>query len=169
MRMHRHRSRRSFRATTPRRRWCTKDTRPHTISTRSPGSIAMRKFSKTPAPEILDQDFPQRLQKRPSRIQSRLQSAQTDRSTQQTPFVALYDDGRQRDDLLFQLKMGILFGNETKKCPECGMIIPSEARKCPYCRTEFGEPSLSDDLNRFGCLGYPSVILTILLLLHTCS
>jgi hypothetical protein len=34
---------------------------------------------------------------------------QTDRSTQQTPFVALYDDGRQRDDLLFQLKMGILF------------------------------------------------------------
>ena len=53
--------------------------------------------------------------------------------------------------------MGILFGNETKKCPECGMIIPSEARKCPYCRTEFGEPSLSDDLNRFGCLGYPSV------------
>ena len=118
---------------------------------------------------FLDQDFPQRLQKRPSRIQSRLQSAQTDRSTQQTPFVALYDDGRQRDDLLFQLKMGILFGNETKKCPECGMIIPSEARKCPYCRTEFGEPSLSDDLNRFGCLGYPSVILTILLLLHTCS
>ena len=65
--------------------------------------------------------------------------------------------------------MGILFGNETKKCPECGMIILSEARKCPYCRTEFGEPSLSDDLNRFGCLGYPSVILTILLLLHTCS
>ena len=118
---------------------------------------------------FLDQDFPQRLQKRPSRIQSRLQSAQTDRSTQQTPFVALYDDGRQRDDLLFQLKMGILFGNETKKCPECGMIIPSEARKCPYCRTEFGEPSLSDDLNRFGCLGYPLVILTILLLLHTCS
>ena len=38
--------------------------------------------------------------------------------------------------------MGILFGNETKKCPECGMIIPSEARKCPYCRTEFGAPSL---------------------------
>ena len=65
--------------------------------------------------------------------------------------------------------MGILFGNETKKCPEYGMIIPSEARKCPYCRTEFGEPSLSDDLNRIGCLAYPSVILTILLLLHTCS
>ena len=65
--------------------------------------------------------------------------------------------------------MGILFGNETKKCPECGMIIPSEARKCPYCRTEFGEPSLSDDLNRCGWLGYPSGILTILLLLHTCS
>ena len=37
--------------------------------------------------------------------------------------------------------MGILFGNETKKCPEYGMIIPSEARKCPYCRTEFGEPT----------------------------
>ena len=49
------------------------------------------------------------------------------------------------------------------------MIVPSEARKCPYCRTEFGEPSLSDDLNRLGYLGYPSVILTILLLLHTCS
>ena len=49
------------------------------------------------------------------------------------------------------------------------MIIPSEARKCPYCRTEFGEPSLSDDLNRLGYVGYPSVILTILLLLHTCS
>jgi len=65
--------------------------------------------------------------------------------------------------------MGILFGNETKKCHECGMIIPSEARKCPYCHTEFGEPGLSDDLNRFGCLGYPLVILTILSLLRTCN
>ncbi len=29
--------------------------------------------------------------------------------------------------------MGLLWGNETKGCPECGMEIPSSAKTCPYC------------------------------------
>lgn len=50
--------------------------------------------------------------------------------------------------------MGLLWGNDKKKCPECGMEIPSSARTCPYCHRKF-EDSLIGDIHEHGCLGYP--------------
>lgn len=66
--------------------------------------------------------------------------------------------------------MGVLWGNDTKRCPKCNMIIPSGARKCPFCQTEFENNSLLEDLNEFGCLGYPlTIIIIIILLIFICG
>lgn len=68
--------------------------------------------------------------------------------------------------------MGFLWGNDKKKCPDCGMDIPSSAKVCPYCHKAFGSNSLADDIHEFGCLGYPLMLILILAvfwLLGKCS
>lgn len=57
--------------------------------------------------------------------------------------------------------MGLLWGNEKKTCPECGMEIPSSAKTCPYCHTKFKD-SLMGNVHQYGCLGYPLMLLFIL-------
>lgn len=67
--------------------------------------------------------------------------------------------------------MGLLWGNDTKTCPECGMEIPSSAKTCPYCHRKF-QDSLMSDVHQFGCLGYPLILLFLLgifWLLSQCS
>lgn len=60
--------------------------------------------------------------------------------------------------------MGILWGNDTKTCKECGMKIPYRANKCPYCHTRQTN-NLKNDIEGFGCLGLPVVLLIILVVL----
>ncbi len=66
--------------------------------------------------------------------------------------------------------MGLLWGDEKKTCRECGMKIPHHANKCPYCRTKQTN-NYYNDIEAFGCLGLPIVliiILGILALIGTC-
>lgn len=57
--------------------------------------------------------------------------------------------------------MSILWGSEKKTCKECGMKIPYKANKCPYCHTPQTN-NLQNDIEAFGCLGLPIVLLIIL-------
>ena len=44
--------------------------------------------------------------------------------------------------------MGLLWGNEKKECPDCGMEIPLSARVCPYCHST--QNSTIDDIHQYG-------------------
>lgn len=59
--------------------------------------------------------------------------------------------------------MSILWGSEQKTCRECGMKIPYRADKCPYCHTKQTN-NLRNDVEGFGCLGLPVVLVVLLLL-----
>ena len=59
--------------------------------------------------------------------------------------------------------MGLLWGSEHKTCNECGMKIPYRANKCPYCHTKQTN-SLYNDVEGFGCIGLPIVLLIIMAL-----
>ncbi len=61
--------------------------------------------------------------------------------------------------------MSVLWGNDEKTCRECGMKIPYIAKKCPYCHSE-QKDSLYNDIENFGCLGLPVVLIIILILFY---
>lgn len=68
--------------------------------------------------------------------------------------------------------MGLLWGNDKKICPDCGMEIPDVARVCPYCHKQLDNNTLFDNIHSFGCLGFPLIIILIIgvfALVSTCS